>query len=109
MKINGPIEIVYVVIVLFAVLTVLFLMGKGSSLIAGYNHLAKEEKEKYDQKKLCRTMAGCFGFIDLLLIITCLLWKKLPFYFTYILVALIFADVIVTIILMHAVCKKKSC
>ena len=35
-------------------LGVLFLNGKGSFLIAGYNTASKAEKEKMDEKKLCK-------------------------------------------------------
>ena len=53
-------------ILLFFLLGVLFSMGKGAFLIAGYNTASKAEKEKYDEKALCRFMgklmfglAGC--------------------------------------------------
>ena len=42
---------------LFILLGVLFASGKGAGLIAGYNTLSPREKEKYDQKKLCRNMS----------------------------------------------------
>lgn len=35
-------------------IAILLLMGKGSFLIAGYNTMSKDEKEKYDTKALCR-------------------------------------------------------
>lgn len=51
----------------FAILGIVFLRGKGSFLIAGYNTASKAEKEKIDEKKLCRCVgelmfafAGCF-------------------------------------------------
>ena len=34
--------------------SVLLLLGKGSWLIAGYNTMTDEERDKYDVKKLCR-------------------------------------------------------
>ena len=55
------------VIMLFIVLGVVFLSGKGAFLIAGYNTASQAEKEKIDEKKLCKYMgifmfrfAGCF-------------------------------------------------
>ena len=39
---------------LFLALSILFLLGKGSFLIAGYNTSSKAEKAKYDEKKICR-------------------------------------------------------
>lgn len=51
----------------FVLLGILFLTGRGSCLIAGYNTASKAEKETIDEKKLCsyvgRLMflfAGCF-------------------------------------------------
>ena len=38
-------------------LGVIFLFGKGAFLISGYNTSSKAEKEKLDEKKLCRFMA----------------------------------------------------
>ena len=43
-----------VVIALFAVLSVLFLLGKGSWLIAGYNTASEKEKQQYNKRRLCR-------------------------------------------------------
>jgi magnesium-transporting ATPase (P-type) len=42
--------------ILFAVLGIVFIGGRGAFLIAGYNTLSKAEKEKYDVKALCRFM-----------------------------------------------------
>ena len=55
-----------VMILLFVCLGVLFAMGKGRGLIAGYNTMSEEERAKYDEKKLTKimrngmfAMAGC--------------------------------------------------
>lgn len=42
--------------VLFIILGVVFSLGKGAFLIAGYNTSSKEEKAKYDEKALCKFM-----------------------------------------------------
>lgn len=44
-------------IALFLVLGLAFKRGKGAFLIAGYNTASATEKEKIDEKKLCRYMA----------------------------------------------------
>lgn len=53
-------------------LGIIFLKGKGSFLIAGYNTASKAEKEKIDGKKLCTrvgmlmfALAGCFFIVML--------------------------------------------
>ena len=43
------------VIAIFLILAILLLRSKGASLIAGYNTMTKEEKEKYDSKALCKS------------------------------------------------------
>ncbi|MCA1031196.1 DUF3784 domain-containing protein [Bacillus timonensis] len=45
-----------IIIGLFIVLGIILLNGKGSFLIAGFNTLPKEEKEKYDTVSLCKFM-----------------------------------------------------
>src|SRR5699024_10144062 len=44
------------VIALFIILGMFLLNGKGSSLIAGYNTMSPEEKEKYDIARLTKFM-----------------------------------------------------
>ena len=41
-------------ILIFLLLGLVFSRGKGAFLIAGYNTASKAEKEKYDEKALCR-------------------------------------------------------
>ena len=40
----------------FLLLGLVFSRGKGAFLIAGYNTASRAEKEKYDEKALCRFM-----------------------------------------------------
>ena len=51
----------------FVVLGIVFFLGKGAGLVAGYNTASEEEKSRIDEKKLLRAMAvfmfvlaGCF-------------------------------------------------
>ena len=58
---TGSDVIVWIVFGIFAVISIILLFGHGSWLISGYNTASKEEKEKYDEKKLCRDISGeCF-------------------------------------------------
>jgi len=106
MKINGPIEIVYVVTGLFIVMTILLFTGKGSWLIAGYNTALDEEKEKYDKKKLEKVVGACTGFISVFMLIVCFTWQILPEWFSNVIGIVILIDVIVTIILVNTKCRK---
>ena len=51
-----PLAIHLIVAAFFVVLGVVFLRGKGTDLISGYNTASVEEKMKTDEKKLCRFM-----------------------------------------------------
>ena len=53
---TGSDWIEWIVFAIFAVLSIILLSGHGSWFISGYNTASNEEKEKHDEKKLCRTM-----------------------------------------------------
>lgn len=44
------------VLIMFIVLSAGFLSGRGGFLIAGYNTMPKEERDRFDEKALCRFM-----------------------------------------------------
>ncbi|HHD2752305.1 TPA: DUF3784 domain-containing protein [Clostridium perfringens] len=50
------------IIALFVVLGISFYMGKGLWLIAGYNIMSKEEREKYDMRAVGKFM-GKIAFV----------------------------------------------
>ena len=50
----------------FFVLSVVFLLGKGAFLIAGYNTASKKEKARYNEKRLCRVMGAGMGILTVL-------------------------------------------
>lgn len=82
---HGPDWVIWIVFAIFVALAVTFLTGHGSSLIAGYNTASKEEKAKYDEKKLCRTFGAGMAVIA----------------------GIIFVDAIVMIILGNTVCRRR--
>lgn len=77
-------------------------------MIAGYNTASKEEKEKYDAKKLCRITDIGMLMVVMLLIDTELFQEVLPAYFVYIIAGIIFADCLIITILGNTICKKSS-
>ena len=96
---TGSDWIVWIVFVIFAVLSIVLLSGHGSWFISGYNTASKEEKKKYDEKKLCRTMGVGMSIIAILALI-------MPAFFVYIALGIIVVDVVVIIILENTLCKK---
>ena len=98
--------IVWIVFGLLAVLSIVLLSGHGSWFISGYNIASKEEKEKYDEKKLCRTMGIGMTIIAILILIMGLFEKFLPAFFVYIVLGIIVIDVVVISILENTICRK---
>ena len=103
---TGPDWIVWIIFVIFAVLSIVLLSGHGSWFISGYNTASKEEKEKYNEKKLCRTVGIGTSVITLLILIMGLLENILPAFFAYIALGIIIVDVVVIIILGNTICRK---
>lgn len=48
--------VVLAVALLFLILSFFLFAGKGGRLIAGYNMMSPEEKNRYDEKKVCRAV-----------------------------------------------------
>ena len=103
---TGSDWIVWIVFVIFAVLSIVLLSGHGSWVISGYNTASKEEKEKYDEKKLCRTMGVGMSVIAVLILIMGLFENVLPAFFVYIALGIILVNVVVIIILGNTLCRK---
>ena len=103
---SGPDWVVWIVFVIFAVLSIVLLSGHGSWVISGYNTASKEEKEKYDEKKLCRTMGVGMSVIAVLILIMGLFENVLPAFFVYIALGIILVNVVVIIILGNTLCRK---
>ena len=103
---SGPDWVVWIVLVIFAVLSIVLLSGHGSWVISGYNTASKEEKEKYDEKKLCRTMGVGMSVIAVLILIMGLFENVLPAFFVYIALGIILVNMVVIIILGNTLCRK---
>ena len=91
--------------ILFIILAVIFLMGKGDKLIAGYNTASEEEKSKVNIKRLRLLMAIiCVitaGFLSIQPIIESNRATQMGVFFAFILVTMVF------IILANTWAKKK--
>lgn len=61
--------VLFLVILLFLGLTIVFALGKGEMLIAGYNTASKEEKEKVNTVRMCKDFSKMTGAITLSLVL----------------------------------------
>jgi hypothetical protein len=84
----------------------MLLSGHGSWFISGYNIAPKEEKAKYDEKKLCRTTGFGMAVIAILILVMGLFEDVLLASFAYISIGVVGVDCLVIIILSHTICKK---
>ena len=84
----------------------MLLSGHGSWFISGYNIAPKEEKAKYDKKKLCRTTGFGMAVIAILILVMGLFEDVLLASFAYISIGVVGVDCLVIIILSHTICKK---
>ena len=48
--------IILVFALIFLIISIFLFQGKGTWLIAGYHTLSKEERKKYDEKKVCNAV-----------------------------------------------------
>ena len=104
---NGPATaILWIVFSLLLVISIILLSGHGSTLIAGYNTASKKEKERIDQKKLCRIVGAGILPIAVLVLIMALFLDTLPSFFAYILVSFTLLDAVLVIILANTRTKN---
>lgn len=100
----------WIIVGIFIILSVVLISGRGSWLIAGYNTASEEEKEKYDEKKLCRAV----GVMLLLIALATAGLLIIPYtsalstnYFTFFFIFII-AAVIITAYYTNKKCLKKE-
>ena len=103
---SGADWIIWVVFAIFLVISIMLLSGHGSWFISGYNTAPKEEKVKYDKKKLCRTTGFGMAVIAVLILVMGLLEDVLPAGFAYISLGIVVVDCLVIVIVNHTICKK---
>lgn len=99
---------IWVIIILFLVMTVVLLSGRGGFLIAGYNTASREDKSRYDEKKLCRVTGGFMALATILITVQALLGDNPPDWYGRFMGIVIFGSVALLIILCNTVCRKKE-
>ena len=93
--------------IIFIVLGVIILIGKGDFLIAGYNNARKEEKDKINVKRLRYVIAGLLFIIPAILSIPILIGQEENAVAHFLTVIYAFIMIIVAIILANTWCIKK--
>ena len=96
---------IIILAVLLVVMGIIILIGKGDNLIAGYNTASKEERAKYDIKKLRLLVGGC------LILVAPSLFVLVREHSLAETIAVVFIDTVlafVVVILCNTWAKKKS-
>ncbi len=104
---NGPDWVLPAVTALFAVLSLVLLLGKGSWLIAGYNTASPQEKKGFDEKRLCRVAGGGMAVITALLVVMTIWQDTLPAAFAGVFGAVTVGVAIAIIVLANTICRRK--
>lgn len=104
---NGPDWVFYIVLALLAAMSLLLLLGKGSWLIAGYNTASEKDRQKYDEKRLCRVIGGGLAAETIALFVMATFEEAFPASFTWVFTTFTFLDCAVMVFLSNAICKRK--
>ncbi len=103
---SGPDWIVWIIGFLFFTMSLILISGHGANLIAGYNTAGREEKNRYDTKKLCRVVGIGMVVITIMIFIMAIWETVLPAFFSTVFFVITVIDCIAIIILSNTICKK---
>lgn len=103
---TGP-EWIARVMIIFAILSVVLLSGRGSFLIAGYNTASQKEKARYDQQRLCRVMGTGLGCITVSFVFLFAFQHQLSDRWIEFEIQFVIVVVIIMIVVANTWCKKK--
>lgn len=104
---NGPAWVAWTVWAFMLLITILFLCGKGSGLIAGFNTMSDNEKELFDKKKLCHVMGKGFLVLDCLIPILLLGENVFPAWTAYVFLGIVLIDIAYMVYASNVKCKKE--
>lgn len=104
---TGPDWLLYLVVALFAVISLTLLLGRGSWLIAGYNTAPEEEKQRYNPKRLCRVTGGGIAVLTVLLAVMAAFQDTLPAEFAGVFAGAAVLVSVGIVILCNTVCRRR--
>ena len=103
---NSPDWVIWAAGIILAMFSIILLTGHGANLIAGYNTASKEEKDKYDAKKLCRVIGSGMAIIAVLVFVMGIFENVLPASFAAISLIIVMIDIVIMLVIANTVCKK---
>ena len=103
---SGTDIMLWIVFAFLAIMSIVLLSGHGSGLIAGYNTASEDEKNQYDEKKLCRVIGAGMLVITLLILVMAIWEAVLPASFAFVTLVIVVVDCAAMIIAANTICKK---
>ena len=103
---NGPDWVIWVSGIILAIFSIILLTGHGANLIAGYNTASKEEKDKYNAKKLSRVAGSGMAVITGLMFGMGIFENVLPASFATISLIIVIIDIVIMLVIANTVCKR---
>jgi glucan phosphoethanolaminetransferase (alkaline phosphatase superfamily) len=97
----------WIVVIICMILSIVLLAGKGSFLIAGYNTAKREEKEKYNEKKIWYIAGTGFSIITLVVAINVYFGEAIPSFLKWTVPWGILIPIAFMIILANTIGRKK--
>lgn len=96
------------IMILFAVLSIVLLTGKGAFLIAGYNTAGETERSQYNEKLLCRVMGGGMSVFTVLIALDAFSGGGFSSTLGGVHPVLIAVTIVVMLVLSNTICRKKN-
>lgn len=104
---NGPIWLGWLVVIILSIASVLVFSGKGGFIIAGFNTASKDEREKYDRKRLNFIVGGGFSLMTVMLAIFMFFGGEPPHYLHWIFPGGYLLVIGLMFFLSNSLCRKK--
>ncbi len=103
---NIPRWAAWIFVAILALISVLVFIGKGATLIAGYNTSSKEEKSKYNVKALGKVVGGGLGVITIIVVLIVFFNGELPSVLSWLNPWGLLGTIVLVIIFGNTICKK---
>ena len=105
---NAPIWVAWIVVGVLVAVSIFLLTGKGAFIIAGYNLMSKEQKKRYNAKKLSLVVGSGFTILTIITGIFTLYEFELPTAIDWIVPWGMLGTLAIIIILANTLCKAKA-
>lgn len=105
---NTSIWVPWSIVCMLGVISIVLLLGKGGFLIAGYNLLPKERKQKYNEKRICRVVGCGTSVISVILGIAAGYQFEMPAVISWIIPWGLFGTIAAVAILAETIFRRKA-